>query len=92
MLMALILEKVMPSAASVPPPPIPSPMTVPAPWSPLQMMAQRVARNREVIGLHYPSDSAAGRALAQKTFDIITHPGQCLTIQKMIQDASQEWR
>ena len=92
MLMALLLEKVMPVAASAPPPPIPSPAPVPAPWSPLQMMAQRVARNREVIGLHYRSDSEAGRVLGQNTFDIIMNQGQCPTIQKMVQDASKEWQ
>ena len=89
--MALLLERVMPIAGSAPPPPIPLPPTVAGPWSPLQMMAQRVARNREVIGLHYPSDSEAGRVLAKKTFEIITHPGQCVTIQQMIQDAHLEW-
>jgi membrane-associated phospholipid phosphatase len=33
--------------------------------SPLFRMAERLARNREVLGLHYPSDSAAGRRLAE---------------------------
>jgi membrane-associated phospholipid phosphatase len=32
--------------------------------NPLFDMAQRIARNREVMGLHYPSDSEAGRRLA----------------------------
>lgn len=31
-------------------------------------MADRIARNREVLGVHYPSDSAAGRELASDTF------------------------
>ncbi|WP_439579026.1 phosphatase PAP2 family protein [Elioraea sp.] len=29
-------------------------------------MAERIARNREVLGLHYPSDTAAGRTLAER--------------------------
>ena len=33
---------------------------------PLLRLAQRIARNREVLGLHYPSDSEAGRILAEK--------------------------
>ena len=35
---------------------------------PLLDMAHRIARNREIIGLHYPSDSRAGQFLAQKVF------------------------
>jgi hypothetical protein len=30
-----------------------------------------VARNREVLGLHYPSDSECGRNLAAKTYDLL---------------------
>ena len=38
------------------------------PNNPLERLAQRIARNREVLGLHYPSDSVAGRQLAEQTF------------------------
>ncbi len=38
---------------------------------PLRMMADRIARNREVIGKHYPSDSAAGKLLGDRSFDIL---------------------
>jgi len=34
--------------------------------------AERIARNREIAGLHYPSDSAAGRALAQQLFAVLS--------------------
>jgi hypothetical protein len=58
-------------------------------------MAQRIARNREVLGLHYPSDSAAGKKLAEETFKILmecpalkgqgTKPG-------LIAQAKDEWK
>src|SRR6478736_245719 len=66
------------AAASLPA--VDAPENVPAPYpgiSPLQQMAQRIARNREVLGLHYPSDSKAGRLLATKTMDILL---QCKSI------------
>ena len=53
-----------------PPPPYPG-------ISPLQQMASRIARNREVIGLHFPSDSKAGRVLAQQSFYLLM---QCKSI------------
>ena len=48
------------------PEPPPAPPTVPtdpdpAPQSMLYRLAERVARNREVMGLHYPSDTRAGQ-------------------------------
>jgi membrane-associated phospholipid phosphatase len=38
---------------------------------PLREMALRIARNREVLGLHYPSDSEAGDRLARRAFATI---------------------
>lgn len=39
-------------------------------WKPLlQQLACRIARNREIAGLHYPSDTQAGFELARKTFN-----------------------
>jgi len=32
----------------------------------LRALAARIARNREIAGLHYPSDTAAGKELAEK--------------------------
>jgi hypothetical protein len=42
-----------------------------APDSLLNRLAERIARNREVLGVHYRSDSEAGRQLAQATFDVL---------------------
>ncbi|MEO0913414.1 MAG: hypothetical protein AAFY59_10560, partial [Pseudomonadota bacterium] len=36
---------------------------------PLFDMAERIARNREVMGLHYVSDSVAGEKLAKALYD-----------------------
>ncbi len=38
----------------------------PTPNGPVFRMAERIARNREVLGVHYPTDSAAGKYLAEK--------------------------
>jgi len=65
---------VMPPAARLPAGTITAPPGTPLPLpgiSPLQQMAMRIARNREVLGLHFPSDSKAGLLLAQRTFDIL---------------------
>ena len=37
----------------------------------LDALAGRIARNREIAGLHYSSDSAAGKVLAKEIFDIL---------------------
>jgi hypothetical protein len=34
----------------------------------LRHLARRIARNREIAGLHYPSDSVGGRILAKQIF------------------------
>jgi hypothetical protein len=47
------------------------------PASLLVRLAERVARNREVVGLHYPSDSRCGQDLADKTYDLLQ---QCNSI------------
>ena len=36
--------------------------------SPYREMAERIARNCEVLGLHYPNDSHAGKKIAEKLF------------------------
>ncbi|MFI5014973.1 MAG: hypothetical protein ACHQAY_21775 [Hyphomicrobiales bacterium] len=41
------------------------------PQAALMRLAERIARNREVLGLHYPSDSKAGVYLADQTFVLL---------------------
>jgi membrane-associated phospholipid phosphatase len=57
--------------------------------SALARLAQRISRNREVLGLHYPSDSEAGRILANHTFGILDN---CPNIKRLFQAATQEWQ
>ena len=40
-------------------------------YGPLRLMADRIARNREVAGLHYRSDTWAGLMLAAGCFQIM---------------------
>jgi hypothetical protein len=54
----------------------------------LQRLAQRIARNQEVLGLHYRSDSTAGQELADKSFEILM---ECPTILDIIEKATIEW-
>jgi hypothetical protein len=37
----------------------------------LTHLASRIARNREIAGLHYPTDSVGGRMLASQIFSTI---------------------
>jgi membrane-associated phospholipid phosphatase len=85
-LMALCLAEVMPKAASNgtnPDTGQPDPA-----FGPLQRLAERVARNREVLGVHYPSDSEAGRRLALGTFPLLM---KCPTVQTIADRARSEW-
>ena len=56
-----------PTAPGLPPPP-PLLDTV-LELSPLRMMVSRIARNREVAGVHFPSDSKIGKKLAEGSAD-----------------------
>ena len=77
-LLSRLLEQVLPSIVgtpAIPQNPVTPPMTPTAPapvaQSLLYRLAERVARNREVMGLHYPSDTSAGQILAKGIFDIL---------------------
>jgi membrane-associated phospholipid phosphatase len=71
-LISRVLTQVMPVAAAVP----------------LQRLADRIARNREVLGMHYRSDSEAGRTLAEQTFPLLSG---CASVVTLIKDAKKEW-
>jgi hypothetical protein len=61
---------------------------------PLLWLADRLARNRERIGVHYPSDSAASRWLAGSIWDGLmrgeTDLG-CPTVDRVLALAQAEW-
>jgi hypothetical protein len=59
-----------------------------AEW-PLKRLAERIARNREVLGLHFPSDSAAGLSLANSAFAKLTLGPKYLAIKSK---AVLEWQ
>ena len=81
-LLASILAEVMPAEASQKTDATDDDST------PLRRLAQRVARNREVLGLHYPSDSKAGRFLGDESAKILL---TCASVQALIGVAPAEW-
>jgi hypothetical protein len=59
---------------------------------PLMWLAARLARNRELIGVHYASDSAAGRSLAGGILEaIMTHRVTVPAFHQVLARASAEW-
>jgi membrane-associated phospholipid phosphatase len=77
-LIAWLLEEVLPVAVAVPP----------APHRPLRRLASRIARNREVIGVHYPSDSRIGETLAERAWPLLK---RCASVQELLPVARSEW-
>jgi hypothetical protein len=85
---AIFGEEVPPLAPATPPPPAPPPGTLPPNRGqaslanvmntqhvfngPLLWLGDRLAKNRERAGLHYPSDSAASRFLAGAIWALLT--------------------
>jgi membrane-associated phospholipid phosphatase len=57
----------------------------------LRTLAIRVARNREIAGLHYPTDSAAGRNLAETIVPFLTVMGATTWFGKAVFAAKGEW-
>jgi membrane-associated phospholipid phosphatase len=86
-LVALCLAEVMPAAMSK----AANPATGNADpaLGPLQRMAERIARNREVLGMHYPSDSAAGKLLAELSCPLLM---KCKTVSTLVERAQSEWQ
>jgi hypothetical protein len=66
----------------------------------MAVLADRISRNRELAGLHYPSDTRAGKELAGNIFPLLklplpttggtTSPGQSW-YQLAVQAARAEW-
>jgi membrane-associated phospholipid phosphatase len=56
-------------------------------------LAARLARNRERVGLHYPSDSAAGRQLAGGIWNAIVNDKSIRvpTLHRVLARAQAEW-
>ncbi|MCK1275631.1 phosphatase PAP2 family protein, partial [Bradyrhizobium sp. 61] len=60
---------------------------IPGAKSALRALAARIGKNREIAGVHYPSDTAAGKAIAEAVFPYLQ---QCGTFHAVTEAAKQE--
>jgi hypothetical protein len=56
----------------------------------VRALAARIAVNREIAGVHYPSDTEAGRELARKLLPILNSP-QVPRFEALVTAAAAEW-
>ncbi len=61
---------------------------VPGAQEAMQVLADRIARNMEIGGFHFPSDSTAGREIAAKTLPLLA---RCDGFTKAVDAAKHEW-
>jgi acid phosphatase (class A) len=54
----------------------------------LRALADRISVNREIAGFHFPSDTAAGRSVAEGAYTIL---GTCQSFRQVVERASREW-
>lgn len=57
----------------------------------LDALAARIARNREIAGVHYPSDSKVGKQLAEAIFYILKDEAKMPRFGAVMADAKKEW-
>jgi membrane-associated phospholipid phosphatase len=57
----------------------------------LWVLADRIARNREIAGLHYPSDTAAGIVLANQILPLLSGMDPSSAYQTAVTNAVAEW-
>jgi len=58
---------------------------------PLDVLAERIGRNREYAGVHYPSDTDRSLALAKPVFDILNNEDLVPEFRNLVELARQEW-
>jgi len=88
---AALLTKVVPSCLGDPDPTNEAPKRTTI-GKALGVLAHRIARNREIAGLHYPSDSRAGVVLAEAiTEKILLDPTYLPKFKCLVDAATHEW-